>query len=226
MPIDLNNDRSQSAGRARVGRDHRADRLHRAPVAAGGKAVDELARRLLQVRHVVDCDGADALEHVLVELGVAGQDRADRVEMRAGGQQSRVQERLLRAVTSVTIDAPSVAASSDGDSTTSNANWRASSAVNARRFSAVGLPRAPGAAAHRVDGGHLRDRLHAGADQRHVVGVGTREPRVPTPVIAEVRSCPSAAASMIAATLPSAALNITYTAVAPRLVCTQFLKPT
>ena len=41
--------------------------------------------------------------------------------------------------------------------------------------------------------------------------------------IAAVRNWPSAAASITAAMLPSAALNIVYSAVAPRLVCTQFL---
>jgi hypothetical protein len=37
---------------------------------------------------------------------------------------------------------------------------------------------------------------------------GSASQRVPTPVIADVRSWPSAAASITAATLPSAALNI------------------
>jgi len=121
-----------------------------------------------------------------------------------------MQERLLARVTSVTIDAPCVAASSVGDSTTSNANCRASSAVNARRFSGVGL--------------HTRTRRSGRTAFTAATCViacmpvpisamssasGRASQRVPTPVIADVRSCPSAAASMIAATLPSAALNIT-----------------
>jgi hypothetical protein len=113
-------------------------------------------------------------------------------------------------VTSVTIDAPSVAASTLGASTTSKANRRPRSAAKARRFSAVGL--------------HTRTRRNGRTAFTAATCVTDCMPvpisamssaslrasqRVPTPVIAAVRSWPSAAASITAATLPSPALNNT-----------------
>ena len=48
---------------------------------------------------------------------------------------------------------------------------------------------------------------------------------VPTPVMAEVRSWPSAAASITATSAPLLESNMVKIAVAPRLVFTQLLKP-